>query len=369
MPNLIGLGGLPDFHSLRMAATDPSTTDDDNAGRASEALGCTMSPIAPEGNEGLSTLKTASGGDQYIHNERESEERQEVLHQCFRRTSHDAFRRSGIVAGAAAAASAGSDFHLLEIGCGAGFGTLDAARWLPGARVTGIDANAAMTVAAFRRRRLAGDRTVAGRVRFRTLSGEAAADALPHAFDAVWIRYVVVHVPDPEALLRAAVACLRPGGTLLVEDMNLGGYVAEPPLRAHALIHRAHAAASLTLGGDIGRGPRIGGYLRDAGLGQVRSHAFVPLFGRGVEVQPWCDVDSGDFDPIQHFEQGLKLLRMSLESAAPIFLKLGTCTEDELVAARESLPDAETAEYQLFSLPGGQMFQWWGVKPPGVTLE
>lgn len=41
---------------------------------------------------------------------------------------------------------------------------------------------------------------------------------MPDKFDAVWVRFVVVHVPDPLVLLQAAVSCLKPGGILLVED-------------------------------------------------------------------------------------------------------------------------------------------------------
>ena len=39
-------------------------------------------------------------------------------------------------------------------------------------------------------------------------------------FDAVWMRYVVVHVPDPKTLIKAATARLKLGGALLIEDCN-----------------------------------------------------------------------------------------------------------------------------------------------------
>ena len=316
----------------------------------------------------------SSGGDQYIHNKLERTERQEVLHFCFRHTSKGAFRRSTIIARAAAADKAGTAYRVLEIGCGAGFTTLDVAEWLPSrATITAIDTNETMIASA--RERLStnhpewtsnyeSNERRQDRVSFQVMSGEEAASTFPNQYDAVWMRYLVVHVPDPVALLRAAAACLKPGGIMLVEDMNADGFVSDPPLYANDLIHRAHIAASLKLGADIRRGPKIGGYLRQIGMEDISNHAFVPLFGKGVAIQPWCDdADDDDFDSDWHCEQGMQLLRMSLESAAPNFLQLETCTKQELDIARESLSEVESADYQLFSVPGGQMYQWWGVKP------
>lgn len=320
-----------------------------------------------------SNNSVSSGGDQYIHNKLESTERQEVLNFCFRHTSKDAFRRSTIIAKAVAADDAGTGYRVLEIGCGAGFTTLDLAEWLSSrTTITAIDTNESMIASA--RERLSTNHPEwtskdesnerQDRVSFQVMSGEEAASRFPNQYDAVWMRYLVVHVPDPVALLRAAAACLKPGGIMLVEDMNADGFVSDPPLYANDLIHRAHIAASLKLGADIRRGPKIGGYLRKIGMGGIYNHAFVPLFGKGVAIQPWCDgANDDDFDSDWHYEQGMKLLRMSLESAAPNFLQLETCTKQELEIARESLSEVESADYQLFSVPGGQMYQWWGVKP------
>ena len=136
----------------------------------------------------------------------------------------------------------------------------------------------------------------------------------------------------------------------------MDGYISDPPLFANTLIHRAHIPAPLKMGADVRQGPWIGGYIREAGLHNIGCNTFVPAFGRGVDVQPWCDT-SRDFDSEWHCNQGLQMLCMSLESAAPNFIKLGTCTQEELETARESLDRAETAEYQLFSVPGGQTYQ------------
>mmetsp|Transcript_25711 Transcript_25711/g.55697 ORF Transcript_25711/g.55697 Transcript_25711/m.55697 type:complete len:322 (-) Transcript_25711:50-1015(-) len=313
--------------------------------------------------------KARSGGDQYIHNQKESSERQHILNKCFRRTSHDAFEKSGILNSAAAARVRGN-FRVIEIGCGAGFSTFDLAEWLPPhASITAIDTNEAM-ISLARQRLLSAHPEWSDRIEFRVENGEEAAkaDGFACTFDAVWMRYVVVHVPDPIALIKAAASCLKPMGVLLIEDCNADGSICDPPLFANTLIHRAHIAASLKLGADVRRGPWIGGYMRQAGLENISCNSFVPAFGKGVDVQPWCNGSftcSDDFDSTSHYNHGLKLLRMSLESAAPSFIELGTCKEEELEKARASLEKAESADYQLFSVPGGQTFQWWGTKPIG----
>jgi hypothetical protein len=102
--------------------------------------------------------------------------------------------------------------------------------------------------------------------------------------------------------------------------------------------------------------------MKQTGLESIQSNVFVPLFGKGVNVYPWFR-HTGEFDAMAHYEQGLRLLRMSLESAAPQFLELGTCTKQELEAARKSLDQEEASDYQLFTIPGGQIFQWWATKP------
>jgi len=307
---------------------------------------------------------TGSGGNQYIHNKLESSERQQVLNNCFRHTSQDAFHKSGILTSAAQQKS----FRILEIGCGSGFTTMDLASWLPShASITAIDTNADMIAEA--KNRLTTDHgEYEGKIAFHVKTGEEAAsdEQFAECFDAVWMRYVVIHVPDPFKLIQAAVACLKPGGILLTEDCNGEGSFSDPPLLANTLIHKAHIQASLKLGADVRRGPWMGSYLRQAGLQQIRSNVFVPVFAKGTELQPWCQDANNNtttVDAAWHYQQGFQLLRMSLESAAPKLLELETCTEEELQAARKSLDEAETLEYQIFSIPGGQTFQWWAVKP------
>ena len=135
---------------------------------------------------------SGSGGDQYIH--RETSDRQELLHWCFQDTSVQALHQSGIVE----RANASNDFQILEIGCGAGHTTIDLlAKTLPdSAKITAVDADAGMIEAA-KHRRKRNRSTNNDRIAFLHTTGEALAKDMPAQFDAIWIRFVLVHVPDP----------------------------------------------------------------------------------------------------------------------------------------------------------------------------
>ena len=54
------------------------------------------------------------------------------------------------------------------------------------------------------------------------IAADATQTGLPRAsFDLVYCRFLLLHLPDPEAALREMVALLKPGGTLVCEDGDL----------------------------------------------------------------------------------------------------------------------------------------------------
>jgi SAM-dependent methyltransferase len=52
------------------------------------------------------------------------------------------------------------------------------------------------------------------------LEHDVTTDALPGTFDVVHARLVLMHLPDPDAALRRLVQAVRPGGWLLVEELD-----------------------------------------------------------------------------------------------------------------------------------------------------
>src|SRR5262249_53349700 len=67
------------------------------------------------------------------------------------------------------------------------------------------------------------------------IQGDATASGLPReCFDLVYCRFLLLHLPHPEAALREMMSVLKPDGILVVEDgdLTLGGSV--PPTALNA---------------------------------------------------------------------------------------------------------------------------------------
>jgi 2-polyprenyl-6-hydroxyphenyl methylase/3-demethylubiquinone-9 3-methyltransferase len=103
--------------------------------------------------------------------------------------------------------------QVVDIGCGGGILAEALAR--KGAQVTGIDlARDALDVA----RLHALEENV--RVNYREASVEMLADELPGAFDIATCLEMIEHVPDPQSVLHAAMALVKPGGWVFVSTLN-----------------------------------------------------------------------------------------------------------------------------------------------------
>lgn len=101
--------------------------------------------------------------------------------------------------------------RLLDAGCGTGASTAALLAAAPDARITAIDASAAM---------LARARTKAwpSTVDFRHTPVEAPPEG---PFDAILAAYLLRNVADPDATLRALRGLLRPGGTLALHEYSV----------------------------------------------------------------------------------------------------------------------------------------------------
>lgn len=113
---------------------------------------------------------------------------------------------------------------------------------------------------------------------------DVAAEAPPgEGFDLVHARLVLVHVPDPVRALRSMIRALRPGGRILVEDLD----AALQPLLCpeehgpeHQLANRLRQALLTLLaerGADLAYGRRLPRLLREAGLRGIAADAYFPV--------------------------------------------------------------------------------------------
>jgi 2-polyprenyl-6-hydroxyphenyl methylase/3-demethylubiquinone-9 3-methyltransferase len=103
---------------------------------------------------------------------------------------------------------------VLDVGCGGGI--LAEAMARRAGRVTGIDlATRPLGVA-----RLHALETGVANIEYREISAEALAEERPQAYDVVTCMEMLEHVPEPESVVRACGALVRPGGWVFFSTLN-----------------------------------------------------------------------------------------------------------------------------------------------------
>ena len=164
--------------------------------------------------------------------------------------------------------------RVLDVGCGAGL--LSEALAREGAQVSALDLAPALIDVAKLHLLESGLR-----VDYRLQSVESVAAELPGHFDAVTCMEMLEHVPDPQAVLSACAALLKPGGRLFVSTLNR-----TPAAFALAIVGAEYIANLLPKGThdykSFIRPAELARWLRTAGLEleDVSGLLYDPLRGR-----------------------------------------------------------------------------------------
>lgn len=155
--------------------------------------------------------------------------------------------------------------QVVDIGCGGGIYT---AAWagLGAAGVTGIDFSAQMVADA--------TAATAGRGNIRIRQGDACRTGLPDAaFDIVFARALIHHLPDLGAFCREAFRLARPGGVCILQDRRPED-VALPGSTAHIrgyFFECFPRLAAIEAGRRPSRAAVEGAAMRAAGFAALRS--------------------------------------------------------------------------------------------------
>jgi ubiquinone/menaquinone biosynthesis C-methylase UbiE len=176
----------------------------------------------------------------------------------------------------------GPGWRCLEVGCGAG----GIARWL----ADQVGETGEVLATDLDTRFLDGH----GLANLEARTHNIVTDPLDEAtFDVIHARAVVEHVADREQVLKRLVAALRPGGWMLIEDVDFGGptagmlaaYVSAPAPERAAMerIYLAVAKVFGAIGADPSFGRRLTGALAEAGLAGVTAELHVPVVSGGSE--------------------------------------------------------------------------------------
>jgi len=161
--------------------------------------------------------------------------------------------------------------RFLDLGAGLGQMTRAIAR-AAGARVLGIERSAEQIAEAMRQAREAGEEHL-----LELRAGDAMSPPLAAgewgSFDGAHARFILEHVPDPLAVVRAMVRAVRPGGRIALadDDHDILRLTPEPP--GFAAVWRAYQRTYDRLGADPIVGRRLVSLLHQAGARPKRNDA------------------------------------------------------------------------------------------------
>jgi SAM-dependent methyltransferase len=196
-----------------------------------------------------------------IRGGREGRERLRILAGVMRPTTLALFERAGI----------GPGMRCLDVGCAGGDVTFDLAERVgPAGGVVGVDLDATKLEIGRAEARGRG----LGHVEFRIADAQGGHGVAE--FDVVYARFLLTHLADPAGALASMRRALRPGGTLVVEDIDFRGHFCEPDAPAFRRYVALYTEAVARRGADANIGPRLPALLRSAGLDGVTMHVVQP---------------------------------------------------------------------------------------------
>jgi SAM-dependent methyltransferase len=231
-----------------------------------------------------------------------------------------------------------SGTRCLDLGCGAGHvSRLMRTRVGPAGSVVGLDFDPVKLETARRECASCG----IANIEFRTTDVTAWHE--PATYDLVYGRFILSHLADRRAMLRAGCEALRPGGCLVLEDIVFSGCFCWPPNEGYTSYCRLYHAVIARKGGDANVGAQLYALCLDAGLVDVRVQVVQPAHtGHCAEK---------------------RLSLSTLMNIADAVLAEGLATREELAAAVASLTDLTDDPRSVVGLP--RIFQVWGRTPPG----
>lgn len=157
---------------------------------------------------------------------------------------------------------------VLDAGCGGGDVSRDLAKRVgPGGRVVGVDGDAVKIAAA----REAG----AGLANLAFHVGDAT-DPPGGPFDVIYARFLLSHLTDVPTALKAFRTHLKPGGRMVIEDVDFGGHFVEPPLQAFDDYVAWYREAAWLRGADADIGPKLPRLITAAGFVDLDALAVNP---------------------------------------------------------------------------------------------
>ena len=215
-------------------------------------------------------MSTPELGHYVIRGGMEGRERLRLLSRVLHRTTADLLERAGIRPG----------MRCLDMGCGGGDVTCQIALLVGSdGSVVGADIDHEKIDIA---RKEAAESGLAN-VEYRL--ADAIRDPFPPEFDAVYARFLLTHLPDRDRALETMCHALKPGGILIVEDIDFEASFCWPAAPAWDRYCALYTASVRKRGGEPDLGRQLPAMLLAAGLDGVEVNVVQPAGVRGGEAK------------------------------------------------------------------------------------
>ncbi len=177
-----------------------------------------------------------------IHGGIQGSERLELLNEVMGPTTLKLLSRINIKPGSAC----------LDVGCGTGETSITLAKIIgPNGYVKGIDFDDVKLEMAITKARQSGLNNITFD------SHNILTWDSPATFDVIYLRFILTHLENPDAILQSLKNKLRPKGTIIIEDIDFRGHFSEPSNRAMDAFIHLYSKAALNRGTDPNIGSRL----------------------------------------------------------------------------------------------------------------
>jgi SAM-dependent methyltransferase len=228
----------------------------------------------------------------------------------------------------------------LDVGSGGGDVALELARRVgPAGCVLGVDIDDTKLALATDEAAAAG----VSNVEYRKL--DVLASEIGFDVDLVYARFLLTHLPDATDAASRLVNTVRPGGHVIVEDIDYTGSVVYPDNEAYWRYCELYTETARARGGDPNIGLRLPEILRAAGCDQVQVNI----------VQPAALDPSGAGGDVK------LVIPLTMENVADAAVAEGLADREEIDALVDELYRLAADPATLIGFP--RIVQAWGRRP------
>lgn len=226
-----------------------------------------------------------------------------------------------------------SGMRCLDVGCGSGEVTLQIAR-VTGSKgeVVGVDADESIL-------ELAREEAERQHLKAKFRIADALQLKEEPNFELVYSRFLLTHLPHPQSAVDGMVRAVKPGGIIVLEDIDFSGHFCYPNCPAFYRYIELYQAVAIQRGSDPFIGTKLLGMLREANLEQVQMEVVLPTFNEGA---------------------GKLVAQVTMEHIRERVVTSDLATHEEIDAIIQDLDRFVSSPQTIISMP--RVFQVWGRK-------